>query len=317
MALIYDLKEFATAVKPFLLARLLEDGGRDRLLRPRHRDLRSARRHRRLARERGIVLTPHTAPSSPRRPAAERGDDPPAGRLQPRVHRRRTRPPPFLDWWGRAPARDCLVAVEEGIFVDQRWIDFVPALFEHAILRDPGCNVAYWNLSPPPGLWTPGGYEVNGQPLRFYHYSGFTPDRSHLLSAHMGTVPRILLEDLPDVRRLCDAYARRLREQGFGHGHGSYRFDALPNGLPIDPAVRATCATRSWPSARREDPVPDPFDPRAGARSCGGSAPPSHAGVPRYLDALYRRRGDLRHAFPNVSGAPTRAVPPLGGRRRA
>ena len=32
------------------------------------------------------------------------------------------------------------------MFTDQRWIDFVPSLFDHFILKDPTYNVAYWNL---------------------------------------------------------------------------------------------------------------------------------------------------------------------------
>ena len=32
------------------------------------------------------------------------------------------------------------------MFTDQRWIDFVPSLFDHHILKDPSYNVAYWNL---------------------------------------------------------------------------------------------------------------------------------------------------------------------------
>ncbi len=31
-------------------------------------------------------------------------------------------------------------------FVDQRWVDFVPGMFNHYILRDPAADVAHWNL---------------------------------------------------------------------------------------------------------------------------------------------------------------------------
>ena len=35
-----------------------------------------------------------------------------------------------------------------GLFVDQRWCDHVPALFDKVkVVRDPGYNVASWNLS--------------------------------------------------------------------------------------------------------------------------------------------------------------------------
>ncbi|HLE43419.1 MAG TPA: hypothetical protein VJB36_05355 [Methylomirabilota bacterium] len=54
----------------------------------------------------------------------------------------------LLDWWGRRVYDKCLMAPRAGLFVDQRWIDLVPGLFEGMhILRDPEYNVAYWNLA--------------------------------------------------------------------------------------------------------------------------------------------------------------------------
>ena len=35
----------------------------------------------------------------------------------------------------------------EGLFVDQRWVDLVPALFDdYVVMKRAGLNVAYWNL---------------------------------------------------------------------------------------------------------------------------------------------------------------------------
>ena len=307
MALIYDLKELATAVKPTLLKHLLRDADDVTYFDPDIEVFAPLDDVSALARERGIVLTPHTLHELPRDellPSEEmllRAGIYNLGFIS--VGRTAL---PFLDWWAHRLARDCLVAVEDGIFVDQRWIDFVPALFEHAILRDPGCNVAYWNLHHRSVAWTDRGYEVNGQPLRFYHYSGFTPDRSHLLSTHMGTVPRVLLEDHPDVGRLCQAYARRLREHGFGGVDGrGYRFDTLPGGLPLGRATRRTVREAMLVAERAgEESIPDPFDPALEDAFLRWLAAPTGRGqLPRYVNAVYRRRGDLRHAFPNVDGA--------------
>ncbi len=53
----------------------------------------------------------------------------------------------FLAWWKRRLDRECLNAVERGMFVDQKWVNLAPGLFDDVcILRDPGYNVAYWNL---------------------------------------------------------------------------------------------------------------------------------------------------------------------------
>ena len=53
---------------------------------------------------------------------------------------------PFLDWWWQRTRREALVDVARMMFTDQRWVDFVPSFFDHHILKDPGYNVAYWNL---------------------------------------------------------------------------------------------------------------------------------------------------------------------------
>ena len=91
-------------------------------------------------------------------------------------------------------------------FVDQRWIDFVPGLFPHYILRDPACNVAYWNLHSRDLTWTSDHYEVNGKPLRFFHYSGYELDKPHLLSKYQGDSPRVLLSDRPGLARIGHQY---------------------------------------------------------------------------------------------------------------
>ena len=53
----------------------------------------------------------------------------------------------LLRWWSDKLYHHCIVAVEQNLFVDQRWMDLAPSLFEGVrILREPGYNVAYWNL---------------------------------------------------------------------------------------------------------------------------------------------------------------------------
>ncbi|MDO9194746.1 MAG: glycosyl transferase, partial [Undibacterium sp.] len=62
-----------------------------------------------------------------------------------------------------------------GLFTDQRWIDLVPAFFEGVcILRTSRLNVAPWNLTTRELTGTaPNEVLVNGEPLGFYHFTGF------------------------------------------------------------------------------------------------------------------------------------------------
>jgi hypothetical protein len=64
-----------------------------------------------------------------------------------------------------------------GLFVDQRWCDHVPALFDKVkVVRDPGYNVASWNLSKRKvAIGKDGAITVNGHPLRFWHFTKLGP----------------------------------------------------------------------------------------------------------------------------------------------
>src|SRR3712207_7315365 len=59
-----------------------------------------------------------------------------------------------------------------------------------AILRDPGHNVAYWNLSSRRVTRDGDGYAVNGRPLRFFRSEEHTSE----LQSRQYLVCRLLLE---------------------------------------------------------------------------------------------------------------------------
>jgi hypothetical protein len=79
----------------------------------------------------------------------------------------------FAGWWRDRLLSYCYDDIASGLFVDQRWCDHVPAFFDRfLVLRDPGCNVASWNLSRRRVSinWN-GEISVNGAPLRFWHFT--------------------------------------------------------------------------------------------------------------------------------------------------
>lgn len=82
----------------------------------------------------------------------------------------------FAAWWRDRLLEFCYDDIPNGLFTDQKWIDLAPAFFQNLhILRDPGYNVASWNLSGRNlSINKAGELRVNKQfPLRFYHFTGF------------------------------------------------------------------------------------------------------------------------------------------------
>lgn len=117
----------------------------------------------------------------------------------------------FLEWWHRHLEFECLHAVGRGLFVDQRWMDFAPLFLERAhVSRDPGLNVAYWNLAERDLKRTQQGYCVGDRPLRFFHFSGFDPRDGKLTRFETYHAAA----DHPDVRHLLEDYSQRLQRAG-------------------------------------------------------------------------------------------------------
>lgn len=81
----------------------------------------------------------------------------------------------FAAWWAERLYYFCRADIPNGLFTDQRWIDLVPAFFEGVcILRTSRLNVAPWNLTTRELTGTaPNEVLVNGEPLGFYHFTGF------------------------------------------------------------------------------------------------------------------------------------------------
>ncbi len=188
---IYSVMELATAVKPRVLRYLLDHSdGPAAYLDPDLWFFGSLDHAGALATEHGIVLTPHAV--SPmhrdgRRPAETEILKSGVYNLGFVVVGQSARP--FLDWWWERLERDCIVAPGEGIFVDQKWVDFAPGLFDHHILKSSAYNAAYWNLGERELTWAGERYEVDGLPLVFAHFSGFDPIRPFVLSISPAICP--------------------------------------------------------------------------------------------------------------------------------
>jgi hypothetical protein len=89
------------------------------------------------------------------------------------------RPPAraFLDWWGERLETLCHHDVAHGFHFEQRWIDFVPGLFDGVeVIREPGAVIGHWSL-PERRVAVDGPHvTVDGGPCRLVHFSGHDLD---------------------------------------------------------------------------------------------------------------------------------------------
>jgi hypothetical protein len=94
----------------------------------------------------------------------------------------------FADWWAERLLEFCYDDIPNGVFVDQRWCDHAPALFDRLkVIRDPGYNVASWNLSTRKvAIGKDGAITVNGAPLRFWHFTKLGPTGDAMTRRYAG-----------------------------------------------------------------------------------------------------------------------------------
>jgi glycosyltransferase involved in cell wall biosynthesis len=142
----------------------------------------------------------------------------------------------FLTWWREKLEFQCVVDTARGLFVDQKWMDLAPGLFpEVAILRHEGYNIAYWNLGQRTVAKGDAGVTVNGQPLRFFHFSGFDPVFPDRVSKHDSR--RGLT--VGDARGLFEDYRDALRAAGYeSYRSVPYAFGTFADGTLVPDVAR-------------------------------------------------------------------------------
>ncbi|HBL28349.1 MAG TPA: hypothetical protein DD490_16060 [Acidobacteria bacterium] len=204
---------------------------------------------------------------------------------------------PFLDWWHRRLYRECLHAVERGLFVDQRWMDFAPSFLARAVIhRDPGCNVAYWNLMHRELSQREGAWWVDGTPLRFFHFSGFMLRRQELISRYQN---RYTLSRRPDIQPLFRTYGELLDAAGHEELERlPYGFGRFSDGTSV-PGMARRLLQLLDPDGKR---WPDPFDTSRPDSFLtwlqSPDNPRSALPLPRIAFSLWEQRQDLQRAFP-------------------
>lgn len=212
---------------------------------------------------------------------------------------------PFLRWWHERLLCDAVVDLPHALFTDQRWIDFVPSLFNVHVFKHFGANVAYWNIQERKlTRGADGAFWVNEQSLLFFHFSGFDPKQPWLLTKHTNSRHRSDLSDNPILLELTENYARDLKNNGHDeYTKTPYGLSATASGIPLTTDIRRLFR-ESWRNSIIEGALrpPDPFQENDEA-FCAWLREERH-GVPGYrftdLDfQLWGSRRDLQQSFPD------------------
>jgi hypothetical protein len=156
----------------------------------------------------------------------------------------------FARWWSERLQSFCYDDIPSGLFTDQRWCDHAPAFFDGVkIIKDPGCNLASWNLSQREVDITPQGeILVNDSPLKFYHFTKYGP---------VGlTMTERYAADNTEVYELWAWYGRKLTEfTPSDVPEGYWAFAHFRNNEPIQKEHRLLYRQR----ADLQDAFPDPY----------------------------------------------------------
>lgn len=148
----------------------------------------------------------------------------------------------FLSWWGNRCLNLAFNEERTGMFVDQKWLNLVPCFFDSMkILKDPGCNMAYWNLHERRLSQNNGVWMVNEcVPLGFFHFSGVSVDGGAQISKF---TDRFDLKNRPDLRSIFEEYRAQLIDHGYRTSYsGKYAFGVFDNGQYINRLTRSMYA---------------------------------------------------------------------------
>ncbi|MEI5687894.1 hypothetical protein [Sphingomonas kyungheensis] len=256
MAFMYNITEFCTALKAACFMHAFADGYDKCVYMDPDTFLTADVEH--ILREldsSAILITPHLCvPSETEGPRADRGILATGvynlGFLGLRSDPETTQ---FLVWWHARLQRQAFNDHYNALYTDQRWIDFVPALFSSGavkVWRHLGCNVAPWNYHERKIVARDGTFCVtprasatddeNAVPLVFLHFSGF--DFKKIIDGEFSQLNLSDVEDHPDLRPVYAAYAEAISERA----NEMARYLSIPYGFE-----RFADDTQILPSHRR------------------------------------------------------------------
>lgn len=155
----------------------------------------------------------------------------------------------FARWWAERLSAYCVDDVGRGLFTDQKWMNHAPVFFPQTrILRDPGMNVASWNLTQRRVEFADdGSCTVNGRPLLFWHFTKARSDGVTMTLRH-GAQDTAVTEIWRHYVSELDREANALPDTTWAYG-------AFDDGTPIPKPARRLYRDR----VDLQKAFPDPF----------------------------------------------------------
>lgn len=242
MAFKYDLTEFCTSVKPFIIRNFLEKKYElviyldpDICFYSKFNEI--------LDNSKSIYITPHINTAEEK----YSGDDDESNILQYGIYncgfigfRNSSVSSNILKWWSQRLLEQCYADSDHGLFTDQKWIDFLPAIVSEKdlmIIHNLGCNLAPWNFYERRISKIGETYKISNRlfnsettDLCFVHFSGF--NYKELCSGKINH--KWLDNNYSDVKTVVEDYRLMLLSNNAEKYFSiQYKFNNFSNGLPI------------------------------------------------------------------------------------
>ncbi len=120
----------------------------------------------------------------------------------------------FLDWWKELLEHTGYEKPDEHLFGDQLWLNLVHSFFDDVYInKNPGYNVAIWNLIERQVEERNGTYYVNNQPLVLFHFSKYNIAEPDKLVNY--TEPYLTFKHFPVLKAIYQKYREGLIEAGY------------------------------------------------------------------------------------------------------
>jgi hypothetical protein len=160
----------------------------------------------------------------------------------------------LLKWWKKRCLELGFNERQTGLFVDQKWMNLVTCFFENVyVLKNIGCNMAYWNLHERNLTNVDSKWIVNGtEPLIFFHFSGIDANNELQISKYQ---TRYDFTSRSDLILLFREYISLLKDNKIEVTRKwSYAFGVYSNGEKIPSIARRLFATKEAQFCRQENP---------------------------------------------------------------